>query len=463
MEMGFLGIVAGHVIRIRETKRKKRKMKIIKLQAENIKRISAIEIEPKGNLVQITGKNGQGKTSVLDSIWWALSGATHIQAAPIRQGETQARIRLDLGEVIVTRTFSKAAESDYATSSLTVENADGARFPSPQKMLDGFLGELAFDPLAFARMPAMDKFDVLKRFVPDVDFLAIETANKSDFEKRTFATRRAKESQAMSDRIIVLGEEPTGEGRNEQALIERLAEAGKFNTELEQRRARRSQAEREVVLFSSRAKEMKCLADLKKQEMLEEAERIYTEAINLATSHQNKADDIESRLEQAEILPGPKDVSVIQREIADARAEHERRVLFQAKRTHLDTAEASKKESEELTARIEARKADKARKIASAKMPLEALSISEDGKVTLSGVPFEQASDAEQLRASIAMAMALNPKLRVIRVRDGSLLDEDSLALVAQMAAEKDYQVWIESVDSSGKIGFVMEEGHLKV
>ena len=50
---------------------------------------------------------------------------------------------------------------------------------------------------------------------------------------------------------------------------------------------------------------------------------------------------------------------------------------------------------------------------------------------------------------------------RVIRVRDGSLLDEDSMNILAEMAVERDYQIWIERVDSSGKIGFVLEDGHL--
>ncbi len=70
---------------------------------------------------------------------------------------------------------------------------------------------------------------------------------------------------------------------------------------------------------------------------------------------------------------------------------------------------------------------------------------------------------AEKLRASVSIAMAMNPKLRVIRVRDGSLLDEDGLRLLAEMADKSDYQIWIERVDSSGKVGFVLEDGHLKV
>lgn len=81
--------------------------------------------------------------------------------------------------------------------------------------------------------------------------------------------------------------------------------------------------------------------------------------------------------------------------------------------------------------------------------------------VNLEGVPFGQASDAEQLRASIAIAMASNSKLRVIRVRDGSLLDADSMALLSDMADKKDFQVWIERV-GEGATGFIIEDGHVK-
>jgi hypothetical protein len=33
------------------------------------------------------------------------------------------------------------------------------------------------------------------------------------------------------------------------------------------------------------------------------------------------------------------------------------------------------------------------------------------------------------------------------------------MKLLTDMARERDYQVWIERVDSSGKVGFVLEDG----
>lgn len=40
-------------------------LKIVRLASENIKRLKAVEIVPNGHTVTITGKNDQGKTSVL--------------------------------------------------------------------------------------------------------------------------------------------------------------------------------------------------------------------------------------------------------------------------------------------------------------------------------------------------------------------------------------------------------------
>ena len=80
----------------------------------------------------------------------------------------------------------------------------------------------------------------------------------------------------------------------------------------------------------------------------------------------------------------------------------------------------------------------------------------------LNGHPLNQASGAEQLRAGVAIAMALNPKLRVIRVRDGNSLDSGGMRLLAEMAEEHGYQVWIERVDESGTVGFVIEDGEVK-
>lgn len=86
-------------------------MKIIELKAENIKKLKAVEIKPSENLVKITGKNAQGKSSVLDAIFYAIGGKKAIPSKPIRDGETKGSIELDLGDYKVTRTFTERGVS----------------------------------------------------------------------------------------------------------------------------------------------------------------------------------------------------------------------------------------------------------------------------------------------------------------------------------------------------------------
>ena len=136
-------------------------LKVISLHAENVKRIKAIDITPDQSdpLVQITGKNANGKTSVLDSIVYALGGERTIPSEPIRKGEKSAEIVLDLGELKVTRSFTPNK------SYLTVESATGA-LKSPQQVLSKLYGDLTFDPLEFMRMKSTEQRDRLLALCP---------------------------------------------------------------------------------------------------------------------------------------------------------------------------------------------------------------------------------------------------------------------------------------------------------
>jgi len=472
-------------------------MKIISLTAENVKKLSVVEITPQGNLVQITGKNGQGKSSVLDSIWWALAGTSHIQAAPIRKGATEAKITLDLGEITVRRVFKEktkegeggAETPDGYTTSIVVENADGSRFPSPQRMLDGLLGALAFDPLAFAQMEAREQFETLKRFVPGVDFAAIEKENAADYQARTDVNRRAKEARSQAAGISVPAGTPA-EPVDEAALVASLEEAGRLNADIERRKANRANAEAAIKghveadarIEASKTKALEaCRAsvtencDMLRAQIAELQERLETwekslpgRLLEIKQKHDDEirgerdaAHALREKLAAAPPLPEPADTSAIRASIETARqtngavAGAKRKAEVEARATELEG------ESKALTKRMEKRETDKRAAIASAKLPVAGIEFG-DGTILMNGLPFDQASDAEKLRASVSIAMAMNPKLRVIRVRDGSLLDEDGLVLLGKMADEADCQVWLERVDSSGKIGFVLENGALK-
>lgn len=428
-------------------------MKIIQLTAENIKRLVAVEIRPDGNLVQIAGKNGQGKTSVMDSIWWALSGAKNIQSAPIRKGSNTARIKLDMGEIVVTRTFKR--EKDSETGFTTKLEVAGKVKGSPQSMLDSLLDSLAFDPLKFARMDAKDQFNELRKYIPGVDFDQIAAENSIDMAERKEINRKAREQRIMAEQIQIPANAPK-DAIDEAALLQSLNEAGKHNADLEKRRASREGAKVEIAEGEKRAAELRRRAD----ELIAEAQRKADEYLARASEMDAVTSELRGRLETAPELPEPINTDALYSQIEGARQTNAIVKQAKAKNDMEHQAAHLEEQSRRLTERMDAREAAKVQAIAASKLPIESISLG-DGVVLLNGVPFDQASDAEQLKASCALAMAGNPQLRVIRVRDGSLLDEDSLKLLAEMAEERDYQVWIERV-GSGNVGFVLEDGHLK-
>jgi hypothetical protein len=109
------------------------------------------------------------------------------------------------------------------------------------------------------------------------------------------------------------------------------------------------------------------------------------------------------------------------------------------------------------TEKMDEMEAEKQAMLAAAEFPLQGLTVS-DELVTFNGIPFQDCAASEQLKISLAIGMTINPTLRVMRVIDGSLLDEDNLELVRQVAKSNDYQIWLESCQP-GIPGIIIEQG----
>lgn len=470
-------------------------MKILAFEAENFKRISVVSITPDGNLVQITGKNGSGKTSCLDAIWATLEGATHLQSVPIRKGADKATLQLTLGgdkpELIARRTIRAEKDGPGFSTTLTVESADGFRARSPQAEMDKLMGRITMDPLAFTRMKPKEQFDQMRAFVPGVDFDDIAEKNKSDFAKRTEINRDAKRARAAADSIPVPDSiDDATVPVDEAALTAELAGAGEHNTMVERRKERRiatqkyiddapaaalaletnanalikasqdrttatvTEIEAEITRLRARIVTVKAAAETEENEFAAACMTALTDLRKSVGEHQ-------ALLNTAEPLPGPIDTAALTIRITEARATNAAIRLRDQRAGHVAEAERLEAEAKALTGAMEAREKVKTDAIAKAELPVAGLGFG-DGVVTINGLPFDQASDAEQLRTSIAIAIATAGTLRLIRVRDGSLLDDDGLKLLADMADKANMQIWIERVSSGDRVGFVLEDGHIK-
>lgn len=416
-------------------------MKIIELRAENFKRLKAVTIRPNGNMVEITGANGNGKSSVMDAMWAAFKGKLAGVVEPIRKGAEKATLMLQLGDQKVEWTIHREFKRDKdgeITTSLKVLRADGSPVAkSPQAVIDAFLGAFTFDPLAFARAKSEDQFEALKRFVAGFDFEANSAARKKLFDERTDVNRNAKRerSTALS---IELPPGPKPAAPDGQALIDKLASAASHNASIEQlKRARQEQA---AGIESKR----------------DEAETLRARAATL----ERLADAAEKGLAGMPQPPEPMNVDAIRAELGAAERIKGVIVMHENRERHDQAAIALENRSKLLTEKIDELDETRAKAIEAAKLPVEGLTLGDD-VVLYKDLPFSEASQAEKLVVSCAIGMAQNPDLRVLRTYDGSLLDSKSRGVIAAMAKSRDFQMWLERVDESGEIGFVIENGEV--
>lgn len=436
-------------------------MKIVRLQAEGFKRLRAIDITPDGDLIEVRGNNAEGKSSLLDSIMAALGGAEAAPLKPVRTGEAYAIIRADLGDVKVTRYF----DAD-GTTTLKVQNAEGFNADKPQNMLDSLVGRIAFDPLAFARMPAKDQAAELRRLVPlPVDLDAMAKADREDALARRDVNRDGKAVKARLDVMPVEIDLP--ETRPDlDGLTKALASAADTNSAIDRERLRREDRARDADRARAGAEQQ----DSSAKGMRDEAARLIAQAVDLeglAAGNRERGAAIDAEVAALPPLDSPVDTEATRKAIDQARADLERMNRADVRAGLVAEFDALKARSAAFTTEIEARAALRAKALAEAVMPVPGLSLmpfgdDDDLIVSLDGEPFSQASSAQQLRASMGLAMAANPKLRVMLIKDGSLLDPKGLAIVREMATAGDYQVWLEAVGEGDGVGLIMEDGAIR-
>jgi len=87
-------------------------------------------------------------------------------------------------------------------------------------------------------------------------------------------------------------------------------------------------------------------------------------------------------------------------------------------------------------------------------MPVEGLSLTED-QVIFEKLPIDLASSGRQIRIFTKMAIAMSPKVKVLLIRDGSLLDSAGFAEICQIAEDEGFQIWLERVSDDNKTGLL--------
>jgi DNA repair exonuclease SbcCD ATPase subunit len=180
-------------------------MKITRLEIVDFKRIEAAAIDADtGKPIVLTGDNGQGKTSVLDAVMFALTRSG--TEKPIRNGAESATVALTLTDG-TERVLTVRRKMKGTNAYLDVSTQDGAKMPSPQKFLDSLIGNLAFDPEAFTRLKPKEQADAL-RIAVGLDTSDLDADHKLAYAQRTEANRVKDNAEKLYKAAPVVSGQP---------------------------------------------------------------------------------------------------------------------------------------------------------------------------------------------------------------------------------------------------------------
>lgn len=416
-------------------------LKLTALSADHYKRLTLAEMtfDPdKGGVVALMGPNEAGKSSMLDGFEALIAGRkAPKQAMPIHKGADSARIiatfREDDGdELVVTRL--------YTAKGTTIEvRKNGLRVATPDEILRRLYSHVALDPLAFANLDAKAQTETLVKLIGfDPSKIDEEAANV--YATRTEVGQRVKQLAGQLEGFPpedpTLMNTPLVDVAEVQQTLEDAREHNEGRAGL---LAGVEDVTRSVVGIEQAISDAE--ARLKGMHAkLDERQRLLTRLVDEANGiaelpTQGYLDQIASADSTNEAIREQRRRAQVADQLASAQAEQ---------KAHTD--------------RLAELAAEKTAGFASAKMPIPGLTV-EGGEVFLDGTPFSQTSAGGKLRTSTAVAMALNPELRAIVIRDGSLLDSKNRAVIDDLAKANDFTVLMEIVDESAPTGVIFEDG----
>jgi hypothetical protein len=425
-------------------------VKISSLELENVKRVRAVRIEPTSDgLTVIGGRNNQGKTSVLDAIAWALGGNKRKPVNPNRDGAaTPARLRVELDNGIVV-------ERRGRTGALHVTDESGRK--AGQALLDEFVSQLALDLPRFMAGSDADKATALLQTLGiDAELARLDGQIRGTYQDRQLAGRDAKAKRAHADRLPHhddAPEEPVSVAdlvREQQDILAR-------NGENQRRRAQAAEL--------ARAAEQADTAAAMAKARVAELERQLGEARDAAADAASRAGDAHADADAA--ARTAKDLTdestaEIEASIASVEETNTRVRENQAKAQAVNAATAAEAERDALTDRLEDLRGQRRALLDGAPLPLDGLSIDDDGRLTYMGQTWRDMSGSEQLRVATAVVRAGKPECGFVLVDKLEQLDAQTLAEFGSWAEGEGLQVIGTRVATDGTCDIVIEDGRVE-
>lgn len=410
-------------------------IKINKLEIENVKRIKAVKIEPtKDGLTIIGGKNNQGKTSVIDSIAWALGGDRYKPSQATREGSViPPNLHIVMSNGLIVERKGK-------NSSLKVTDPNGNK--GGQQLLNEFVEQLALDLPKFMESSGKEKAHTLLQIIGVGDQLAaLEKEEKALYNRRLAIGQIADQKKKYADEQTYYPEAPK-ELVSPSELIRQQQEILARNGENQRKREQVEAIQKQVAMLREQIEE--------KEYHLKELKEKYEHVFHDLTIAQTSAKDLqdESTVELEESIANIEEINRKVRANMDKdKAE--------------DDAREYKDQYNALTVEITDVRQKQIDLLKSAELPLPELSV-KDGELIYKGQQWDNMSGSDRLKVSTAIVRKLNPKCGFVLLDKLEQMDTDTLNEFGHWLEQEGLQAIATRVSTGDECSIIIEDGYVK-
>lgn len=410
-------------------------VRINALELENVKRIKAVTITPtEKGLTLIGGNNNQGKTSIIDSIAWALGGEDFRPSNPAREGSTippNLKVKLSNGIIV---------ERKGKNSALKVTDPSGKK--AGQTLLNDFIDRLAINLPKFMNSTNKEKANILLKIIGVGEQLAKFQLQENElYQERLTVGRIADQKKKYAKEQVFYDDAPDNLISPQELIDQQQAILAK-NGENQRKREKVTQYEYQVSTLTDEVARLESLLNAKKNELTKAT-------YDLTIAKTDAMDLIDQSTEELE------------RNLADIE-ETNRKV-----RANLDKQKAEE-DAKQYTEQYDALniKIDNVRKqkmdlLNNANLPLQGLSV-EDGELTYKGKKWDGMSGSDQLKVSTAIVRKLNPKCGFVLLDKLEQMDIDTLSEFNQWLKSEGLQAIATRVSTGGECSIIIEDGMVK-
>ncbi len=401
-------------------------MKINKLEIENVKRVRALQLEPsESGLTVIGGRNGQGKTSVLDAIAWALGGESYRPDSPQRDGSViPPMLKVELSNGIIVERKGK-------NSALTVTDPKGEK--AGQRLLDSFVEKLALDLPKFMQASNKEKASTLLKIIGVEDELNSLRSKEQELYNQRHAIGRIADQKAKYAKEQPFYKDAPKEPVSASELIKKQQDILAKNGENARKRQKLAEIKQGKEQLERQIAELKA----KYEEALKDLEIAQKDALDL---HDESTAELEKSIQ---------DIEEINRKV---------RANLDKDKAEEDAMEY-KRQYDGFTVEIENLREEILNLLNNASLPLPELSVNEQGELTYKGFTWGDMGGSEQLKVATAIVRKLNPNCGFVLIDKLEAMDVETMKEFGEWLEAEGLQAICTRVSTGDECQIIIEDG----